>query len=554
MWAAQGGFTAIVRLLLAKNANANATNYEGDTALKMAQNNNHSEIVALLSDRTAGPRVHHGFDAVRVASPASNQELHQNRQEPVIAPQSPDDVTMQFTDLLTMCGQMEEACTMCENVLERLQRMQIQANEQPEIVPPNAQADLASIRARFHHFLVKYKQRNPFERLVSTRMVISLLKEFHERLDAVVAEVSEGDNNLSKWMESWDRDTQEVEASLVRLWKTNPMRILDSLPSQKSQEDALVLLGSETTRKRDSYTADSKTMLRSVKQSIIRLSGASVQAVPDWFLAEYEVQREEQHFALGSFGKVYHGTWYREKVVVKCVNAVTEDEMRAFKREARLWFRAQHPNVVRLFGACHVSQPCFFVCEEAKNGNLVDFLNKSKHVDQALTWRLLHGAALGLQFLHGKKIVHGDLKCNQILVTEEKTAKLTDFGFSFALMESKPNTSTGAVRWKAPELLRSESSAPTFESDLYSFGMCVVEAVSRNVPWGSHLPDQSVIYNLNHRIFISRPKAFVSDEQWEFVCELCAFDPSKRLGLCDAIVQLSRFAEEELESHAETTV
>ncbi|KAG6585121.1 putative phosphatidylinositol-3,4,5-trisphosphate 3-phosphatase [Phytophthora cinnamomi] len=154
-------------------------------------------------------------------------------------------------------------------------------------------------------------------------------------------------------MESWDRDTQEVEASLVRLWKTNPMRILDSLSSQKSQEDALVLLGSETTRQRDSYTADSKTMLRSVKQSIIRLSGASVQAVPDWFLAEYEVQREEQHFALGSFGKVYHGTWYREKVVVKCVNAVTEDEMRAFKREARLWFRAQHPNIVRLFGACH---------------------------------------------------------------------------------------------------------------------------------------------------------------------------------------------------------
>ncbi|EGZ30248.1 hypothetical protein PHYSODRAFT_391381, partial [Phytophthora sojae] len=107
----------------------------------------------------------------------------------------------------------------------------------------------------------------------------------------------------------------------------------------------------------------------------------------------------------------------------------------------------------------------------------------------ALVWRLLHGAALGLQFLHEKKIVHGDLKCNQILVTEEKTAKLTDFGFSFALMESKPTTSTGAVRWKAPELLRSESCSLTFESDVYSFGMCVVEAVSGNVPWGTHLPN-----------------------------------------------------------------
>ncbi|EGZ30242.1 hypothetical protein PHYSODRAFT_472146 [Phytophthora sojae] len=323
------------------------------------------------------------------------------------------------------------------------------------------------------------------------------------------------------------------------------MRILDSLSSQKSQEDALTLLSSETTRKKSGYNADSRTMMRSVKQSIIRLSGASVQAVPDWFLPEYEVQREEQHFALGSFGKVYHGTWYGQKVVVKCVNAVIGDEMRAFKREARLWFRAQHPNVVRLFGAFHVSQPCFFVCEEATNGILVDFLQKNKHDNQALVWRLLHGAALGLQFLHEKKIVHGDLKCNQILVTEEKTAKLTDFGFSFALMESKPTTSTGAVRWKAPELLRSESCSLTFESDVYSFGMCVVEAVSGNVPWGTHLPNDSVIYNLTHGIFMSRPKAFVSDENWDFVRALCAFEPSERPELPLAIQKLEQFADAE---------
>ncbi|OWY96783.1 TKL protein kinase, partial [Phytophthora megakarya] len=276
--------------------------------------------------------------------------------------------------------------------------------------------------------------------------------------------------------------------------------------------------------------------------TIIRQSAASVPVVPGWFIPEHEVQREINHFAQGSFGKVYRGTWRNEKVVIKCVKEYSASSEQDFSREARVWLRAQHPNVVRFFGACHLARPCFFVCEEVTNGNLADFLKKTKGSDRSLTWRLLRGAALGLQCLHQNQIVHGDLKCNQILVSEDLTAKLTDFGMSFVSMKSRPATTSGAVRWKAPELLISEGKAPTFASDVYSFGMCVVEAVSGSVPWQAHLPNIAVVYHLTEKKkFLSRPIAFVNDEQWEFVLSLCSFDPSQRLCLGAAIEKIEKF-------------
>ncbi|EGZ30238.1 hypothetical protein PHYSODRAFT_474694 [Phytophthora sojae] len=279
-------------------------------------------------------------------------------------------------------------------------------------------------------------------------------------------------------------------------------------------------------------------------QHLAHLSGATIPVAPDWFIPDHEVQRERSHLARGSFGKVYRGRWRGEKVVIKCVDVVTADDERDFSREARIWLRAQHPNVVRFMGACHLTTPCFFVCEEARNGDLVDFLAKNN--DRALVWRLLHGAAVGLRFLHQNNIVHGDLKCNQILVSEDLTAKLTDFGMSFVSLESRPAATTGAVRRKAPELLSNKATAPTFASDVYSFGMCVVEAVSGRVPWQVHLPDIAVVYHLTHGELPSRPKEFTSDEQWEFVRKLCAFERTERLGLADAIEKLEMFTQEEV--------
>ncbi|ETM41551.1 serine/threonine protein kinase [Phytophthora nicotianae] len=214
------------------------------------------------------------------------------------------------------------------------------------------------------------------------------------------------------------------------------------------------------------------------------------------------------------------------RVVVKTVKVATKKENRTFHREARIWQKARHPNIVPFFGACDEGSTYFFACEEAMNGKLLDH---TRELGRSLVWRKLLDAALGLRYLHARHIVHSDLKCNQILVKA-----------------SGDEETVGAIRWKAPEVIRKEKPVATnAQSDVYSFGMCVVETVTSDVPWGQRVPDSIVKFHVTRKRFSPRPKAFKNDAQWWLVQRLCAFEPSERMKLSDAIDVLRKFAEEE---------
>ncbi|KAE9043087.1 hypothetical protein PR001_g2992 [Phytophthora rubi] len=110
-----------------------------------------------------------------------------------------------------------------------------------------------------------------------------------------------------------------------------------------------------------------------------------------------------------------------------------------FRREVAIWFTLSHPHVVRLFGACHVGRP-FFVCEYATNGTLVSYLRQ--HPDEL--WSKLHEAALGVQYLHARGVVHGDLKGNNIVIGSDMKAKVTDFGLSSVTSSEDKTLVSGA--------------------------------------------------------------------------------------------------------------
>ncbi|GMF19036.1 unnamed protein product [Phytophthora lilii] len=138
-----------------------------------------------------------------------------------------------------------------------------------------------------------------------------------------------------------------------------------------------------------------------------------------------------------------------------------------------------------MYGACHVGRP-FFVCELANFGTASAYLQEKPSRE---VWWSLYRAALGLQHLHECGILHGDLKGNSFLVTgdEDKTAiKLADFGLSAFVDRAETAAGNqgaiGAFRWKAPERL--PGAAPSFASDVYSFGMCILELSTGEYPWG----------------------------------------------------------------------
>ncbi|KAL3659255.1 hypothetical protein V7S43_015833 [Phytophthora oleae] len=254
-----------------------------------------------------------------------------------------------------------------------------------------------------------------------------------------------------------------------------------------------------------------------------------------WVLRHEEViQKRDGDIASGAFARVYRGLWLGASVALKKIVKVGLAEEQALHEEVNIWYKLRHPNIVSLYGAC-CEKHQMFVCE------LIDEMPLSSCVRKKVTeleiWQYLHDAAVGLQGLHWHKIVHADLKGNNILVTTDGRAKLIDFGLS-CLQSVDGGAAMGALRWKAPECLNGQG--PIFESDVFSLGMCIIEALAGKLPWGNK-HDSVVKADVKKGLLPSKPESF-SPVQWELVLRMCCFKPQDRLRLDDVIKVLGVFA------------
>ncbi|RLN86585.1 hypothetical protein BBJ28_00023059, partial [Nothophytophthora sp. Chile5] len=262
-------------------------------------------------------------------------------------------------------------------------------------------------------------------------------------------------------------------------------------------------------------------------------------ALPRWFVPQFEVETGA-FIVAGSFGSVYRGQWYGTEVVVKEIilkKGDTKLKRAEFLREANTWFQLNHRNVVKMYGGCHVGR-LVFVCEYASQGSLESF-SKAEGRDPLVILSTLLSAATGLRYLHDVGVVHGDLKGNNILIGKDGVAKLTDFGLSFFRKNVDSEAEQGALgayRWKAPECLNGEVA--TFASDIFSFGMCIIEAVSGALPWGNRLDDDVVKLRVMKGELPKRPAVF-EGEEWDLVQQMCCSDPKQRLNIVSVVVRLT---------------
>ncbi|KAG7090193.1 hypothetical protein E1B28_011797 [Marasmius oreades] len=158
-----------------------------------------------------------------------------------------------------------------------------------------------------------------------------------------------------------------------------------------------------------------------------------------------------------------------------------------------------------------------------ERGNLVRFLKETRREDVD-HYSLVYDIASGVLYLHSKKIVHGDLKGVNILITPDERACIGDFGLSrvadtHALRMTSSTTiySKGTTRWLSPELLKSDPPCPSStSSDIYAFACVCYEIFMGNVPFYELAEGAVIVAVLLDKKVPSRPISplNVNDYMW----------------------------------------
>ncbi|XP_013073735.1 mitogen-activated protein kinase kinase kinase 7-like isoform X5 [Biomphalaria glabrata] len=186
----------------------------------------------------------------------------------------------------------------------------------------------------------------------------------------------------------------------------------------------------------------------------------------------------------GAFGVVNRAQWRGKDVAVKRIE--TESEKKAFMQELKQLSRVNHPNIVRLYGACREQRVCL-VMEYAEGGSLYNVLHGSGQqpdftTAHALSWCLQ--CARGVEYLHNMKpkaLVHRDLKPpNLLLVNGGTILKICDFGTACDIQTHMTNNK-GSAAWMAPEVF--EGSNYSEKCDVFSWGIILWEVLTRRKPF-----------------------------------------------------------------------
>ncbi|XP_073115510.1 cysteine-rich receptor-like protein kinase 8 isoform X2 [Elaeis guineensis] len=188
----------------------------------------------------------------------------------------------------------------------------------------------------------------------------------------------------------------------------------------------------------------------------------------------------------GGFGSVYKGVLPNgQEIAVKRLSAGSRQGLLEFKAEVVFLAKLQHKNLVRLLGCCLEQEERLLVYEFLHNTSLDKFLfdpMKNRLLDWRRRYNIIEGIAKGLLYLHQDsplKIIHRDLKTNNILLDQDMNPKISDFGLAKLFDGDKTrgiaSRIAGTCGYMAPEYAIHRHFST--KSDVFSFGVLVLEIV-----------------------------------------------------------------------------
>ncbi|KAJ7871219.1 kinase-like domain-containing protein, partial [Mycena olivaceomarginata] len=250
--------------------------------------------------------------------------------------------------------------------------------------------------------------------------------------------------------------------------------------------------------------------------------------------------RNEHAMFCGGFGDIYQASYNGKTVALKHIRTFHRDADQRrirlqFCREALVWQHLQHPCILPFIGIDRQTFPSSLcmVSPWMENGTVLKYLHD---YGRANVDRLLLEIAQGLQYLHSRNIVHGDLRGANILITQEWNACLADFGLtslSDATIATNTSHRAGSIRWMAPELIDPDRFGQKFlrtpATDVYAFGCVCLELYTGRPPFAT-LSETASLLRVIGGDRPERPSGELafSDLLWEHVNEFWVQDSVRR--------------------------
>ena len=215
--------------------------------------------------------------------------------------------------------------------------------------------------------------------------------------------------------------------------------------------------------------------------------------INDFLNERYKIIAELGH---GGMSDVYEARdiIFKRPVAIKIIRFDTANKIEnliRFQNEARFAAAFSHPNIVKIYDYGEYENLPYIVQEFIKSDTLRDVLDYKKSFRENEACSIMLQLCDALIEVHSKKIVHRDIKPQNIFYGNDGTIKLGDFGIS-VLIDSPLNVNEnkkimGTVQYLSPELVYGKK--PSFQSDIYALGITFYEIVTGKVPFDDEKPN-----------------------------------------------------------------